>query len=403
MRLQGYRVDVDAVRREPAHPAQHAAARGAHRRAAERRRRLREEYDEPWSPWGLGPELAELLGRELLARAGAGRLVAGAAPGGRCRRRAPGAVFTFTDPAIIESSGLWSPARRAGRDRQRLRRHRPGLQSSTRPPATRSGSPPGATTRPTSRRSRPPGPGGRSGWATSATTTPSRDSVSVVRVPVGRGDRDGRRRRRYELVYPGGARDAETLLVDPRRAGCVVVTKGLLRRGGAAHRRGASTPTRPNRLRAVGAALPIATDGAFFPDGRHLVVRTYGPRSSTPTRARRGRRASALPDQEQGEGIAVDDSGAVLRQQRGGVPPVLRVPLPRAVRRAVAPPRRAAPPSRRRRRARRSRRRCRRAPPDAGRARGGRGAGRGRSPWSACCWSPASAWSRPARSLRPRG
>ena len=53
-----------------------------------------------------------------------------------------------------------------------------------------------------------------SGSATSATTRESRDSIQVTRVPVGRGDRtvDGET---YDLVYPDGAHDAESLLADP--------------------------------------------------------------------------------------------------------------------------------------------------------------------------------------------
>ena len=39
---------------------------------------------------------------------------------------------------------------------------------------------------------------------------------------------------------------------------------------------GSSTPTAVNRLGRVGGALPLVTDGAFFPDGRHVVLRNYG-------------------------------------------------------------------------------------------------------------------------------
>lgn len=161
-----------------------------------------------------------------------------------------------------------------------------------------------------------------------------RDSVSVTRVPVGRGDRDVSAVS-YELVYPDGARDAESLLVDPDGR-LLVVTKGLL--GGQVLRADAPLdPDGPNALTTIGVALPIATDGAFFPDGRHLVVRGYGSAVVYAYPSLDEVAGFALPDQEQGEGIAVDDSGEVFLSSEGEGSDVLRVRLPRDVRRAIAP------------------------------------------------------------------
>ena len=36
------------------------------------------------------------------------------------------------------------------------------------------------------------------------------------------------------------------------------------------------TDAAPTGCAELGAVLPLATDGAFFPDGRHLVLRNYG-------------------------------------------------------------------------------------------------------------------------------
>lgn len=163
-----------------------------------------------------------------------------------------------------------------------------------------------------------------------------RDSVSVARVRVGVGDVTQSPLAQYELAYPRGARDAETLMVDPAGR-LIVVTKGLL--GGEFLRSGKRLdPDRPNPLTSVGVALPIATDGAFLPDGRHLVVRSYGsavfyayPSLEEVARLR-------LPDQQQGEGIAVDASGTVFLSSEGERSQVLRLRLPRDVRRALAPP-----------------------------------------------------------------
>lgn len=163
-----------------------------------------------------------------------------------------------------------------------------------------------------------------------------RESVSVRRVPVGRGDRSTDAVS-YELVYPDGPQDAETLMVHPQTGRLVVVTKGLF--GGqvlVAPKR--LDPDRPNRLRLVGSARAIATDGAFWPDGRHVVVRGYGTATVYTWPGLETVARLDLPEQQQGEGIAVDPSGVVLVSSEGAGSDVLRVRLPGVVRRAVAPP-----------------------------------------------------------------
>ena len=160
-----------------------------------------------------------------------------------------------------------------------------------------------------------------------------RDSVTVARVPVGRGDRTVDAPT-YELVYPDGARDAETLLADPDGR-LLVVTKGIF--GGEVLRAPRRLdPDRPNRLRAVGTAPGIATDGAFFPDGRHVVIRTYTRAAVYTYPALDEVGSFALPRQPQGEGIAVAADGAVFVSTEGAGTAVTRVRLPARVRVAVA-------------------------------------------------------------------
>lgn len=176
----------------------------------------------------------------------------------------------------------------------------------------------------------------------------SRDSIEVTRVPVGRGERTVDEET-YDLVYPDGAANAESLLTDP--AGRLyVATKDVL--GGALY----AAPRRlaadePNELEELGPVLPIATDAAFFPDGSHLVVRDYSRAVvySFPGLDEVG--SFPLPDQQQGEGIVVESDKTLLVTSEGQYAPVLRVPLPDDVRRAVAgdgvpsakPPSSAAP------------------------------------------------------------
>lgn len=168
----------------------------------------------------------------------------------------------------------------------------------------------------------------------------ARSSVSVTRVPVGRGDRSGAYPT-FELVYADGARDAETLLADPTTGRLHVVSKGIF--GGTVY----SAPRRlsadrPNVLRPVADALPVATDGAFWPDGRHLVVRGYGRAVVYAWPSMTAVADLDLPDQDQGEGIAVTADGRVLVSTEGQFTDVLEVPLPRDVRQAVAPERPAS-------------------------------------------------------------
>ena len=173
----------------------------------------------------------------------------------------------------------------------------------------------------------------------------ARSSISVTRVPVGRGDRSGSYPT-FELVYADGPRDAETLLVDPTTGRLHVVSKGIF--GGtlyAAPQR--LSADRPNVLRPVADALAVATDGAFWPDGRHLVVRGYGRAVVYAWPSMTAVADLDLPDQDQGEGIAVTADGRVLVSTEGQFTDVLEVPLPHDVRAAVAPsaPEREAPTS----------------------------------------------------------
>lgn len=163
----------------------------------------------------------------------------------------------------------------------------------------------------------------------------SRASVSVTRVPVGAGDRTGDFPT-YDLVYADGPRDAETLLGDPDDGRLYVVSKEIF--GGtlyAAPRR--LRTDRPNELRPVADALAIATDGSFWPDGEHLVVRGYGRAVVYAWPSMRAVADVVLPDQDQGEGIAVTADGRVLVSTEGQFTDVLEVPLPRDVRRALEP------------------------------------------------------------------
>lgn len=162
-----------------------------------------------------------------------------------------------------------------------------------------------------------------------------RDSVEVTRVPVGDGDRTVDEET-IDLVYPDGPRDAEALLVHPTTGRLYVATKGFF--GGELY---AAPPEladdAPNMLGKIGDTSGIVTDGAFFPDGAHLILRTYSSAYvySFPDLLSIG--DFPLPAQEQGEGIAAMSNRDVYLSSEGQQAPVLKVPLPPEIRAALLP------------------------------------------------------------------
>lgn len=162
----------------------------------------------------------------------------------------------------------------------------------------------------------------------------SRTSVTVTRVPVGAGDREVEGEA-YRLTLPGGAADAETLLAHPATGRLYVVTKGAL--GG----RVLAAPEHldvgvDNRLEQIGTAPGLVTDGSFFPDGHHLVLRDYDTAwvYAFPSLAPVG--SFDLPEQRQGEGIAVAADGAVYVSSEGRNEALLRVAIPAQLTAAMA-------------------------------------------------------------------
>ena len=160
-----------------------------------------------------------------------------------------------------------------------------------------------------------------------------RDSVQVYRVPVGRSDRTVAAPS-YELTYPDGAHDAESLFAAPDGR-LYVVSKGLL--GGTVY----AAPSRldprgPNRLTAVAAVDVWATDAAIFPDGKHVLVRGYDSAVVYTFPAFTPVASVDLPQQRQGEGVSIGASGRIRLSSEGRNSPVLEVDLPAAVTEAMA-------------------------------------------------------------------
>jgi hypothetical protein len=162
--------------------------------------------------------------------------------------------------------------------------------------------------------------------------------VTVYRVPEPAELRDQTLRATpFRLKYADGARNAEAVLINPRTNRLYVASKLL---NGSLY----AAPARLraagfNVLRKVGDAPAIATDGAFAPDGRTLVIRTYGAAHIYAMGAARpGKRLSVvtLPNQQQGESIAYSlDGRSLLAGSEGTRQPLWRVPLPAEARPAA--------------------------------------------------------------------
>jgi hypothetical protein len=159
----------------------------------------------------------------------------------------------------------------------------------------------------------------------------TRDSVELVRVPFGHdGAVDPTT---YDLAYPDGSHDAETLLVHPQTGQVLVVAKEFIGRLYAAPESLDEDGT--NRLTDLGEVMPIATDGAFFPDGEHFVLRGYGSATFYAWPSLEPLGEIRLPHQQQGEGIAVDADERVYLSSEGAHTDVLEVAVPQRIRAAL--------------------------------------------------------------------
>lgn len=131
--------------------------------------------------------------------------------------------------------------------------------------------------------------------------------------------------RRVSLSYPGGARDAEALVVEDGRV--FVVTKEVL--GGTVF---AAPVLRSSHdaygLRRVASAPPVVTDAALLADGE-VVMRDYARAYVADLPRWRVRTSYPLPRVEQGETVAAaPDSRRVYVGSEGESSPVYVVPVP---------------------------------------------------------------------------
>jgi hypothetical protein len=231
-------------------------------------------------------------------------------------------AFRFSDPDIVESSGL------VAHDGLVVTTNDSGDSGRVFTVDARTGGTVGVTTWPSEpvdvEALAPAGPGHV--WVGDIGDNRAvRDSVEVLRVPFGRGDVDAGTTA-YDLVYPDGARDAEALVSHPLSGQLFVVTKGIF--GGAVYAAPLRLqPDRPNALVEVGEAPGLVTDATFLPGGGGVVMRTYSKAYVSDFPSWQPVTSWTLPAQEQGEGVAVGPDGLLLSTE-GARSRVLSVPLP---------------------------------------------------------------------------
>jgi len=155
---------------------------------------------------------------------------------------------------------------------------------------------------PTDAEAMAPGPGGTLYFADIGDNSATRRGVTVYWIDQPAATDATVDPQSATLVYPGGARDAETLLVDPASGRLFLVSKELF--GGtifAAPSRLSTDHT--NRLQPVGTAPSLVTDGAFLPSGQ-VVLRTYTSAVVYDPSSWTALSSTTLPEQPQGESIA---------------------------------------------------------------------------------------------------
>jgi hypothetical protein len=155
--------------------------------------------------------------------------------------------------------------------------------------------------------------------------------VTVYRVPEPKNLRDQTLHATvFRMKYQDGPRDAESILIDPRSNRLYIASKSKLL-GGNSKLYVAPQQLRTsgfNTLHKVADAPPTATDGAFAPDGRSFVLRTYFG-ATIYTAPGKELTDVSLPAQEQGESITYTPDGRSLLVGSEGVDqPVWKVPVP---------------------------------------------------------------------------
>lgn len=132
----------------------------------------------------------------------------------------------------------------------------------------------------------------------------------------------------YDLRYPDGAHDAETLLVNGSGR-LFVVTKGTS--GGVYRAPKVLSRTSVNVLQKVGSAPALVTDGVFLPGDQQIALLTYSSVVVLDAQSYARVASAPIPAQRQAESLALDLAGdRLLVGSEGRRSKVYAVPVPAA-------------------------------------------------------------------------
>ncbi|NGN67841.1 esterase-like activity of phytase family protein [Streptomyces sp. A7024] len=162
------------------------------------------------------------------------------------------------------------------------------------------------------------------------------DHVWIYRFPEPKQLRDQTvNATQFDVVYDGGPRDAEALMIHPKTGRAYIASKK--KDGGAAMYAGPAklTPGTKNVFRRIAPINLWVTDGAFSPDGEHLVLRSYFGGRMYDWKDGRPKEAESVspPLQRQGESVTFTaDGGALMYGTEGARTEVTRADLPASAR-----------------------------------------------------------------------
>ena len=137
----------------------------------------------------------------------------------------------------------------------------------------------------------------------------SRNDAALYSLPEpGEGDHTVSARR-YRVGYSNGPQDVETLIINPKTNKKYLVSKGLF--GGEVYPLPESLKGDvENSLAPQAGEVPLLlTDGAFTPDGRYAVLRSYIAIHVFDVTTWHQVRTEPLPYQKQGETLAMESAG----------------------------------------------------------------------------------------------
>ncbi|MFC7717561.1 hypothetical protein [Nonomuraea recticatena] len=155
--------------------------------------------------------------------------------------------------------------------------------------------------------------------------------VTVLAVPEPTVLADGEvSAQRYQLVYPDGAHDAESILVHPQTGNLYLITKGPS--GGAIYGApSALVPDVNNRLEHLGPLPHVVSDGALNADGL-MFIRGYNKIRVFADITGKLLETIPAPQQPQGESLAISADGrSLLAGSEGKGSSVFSLPLPESL------------------------------------------------------------------------